>query len=83
MGNVFNRVNSKETMENQMTKKNEMTRPNLTTEQFTAIKESYHVMRNILNSTYDIQDIYLSDLKKLDETFHQLKEQFDLNEIDW
>jgi len=83
MGNVFIRVNSKETMENQMTKKNEMTRPNLTTEQFTAIEESYHVMRNILNSTYDIQDIYLSDLKKLDETFHQLKEQFDLNEIDW
>ena len=83
MGNVFIRVNSKETMENQMTKKNEMTRPNLTTEQFTAIEESYHVMRNILNSTYDIQDIYLSDLKKLDETFHQLKEQFDLKEIDW
>lgn len=83
MGYVFIRVNSKETMENQMTKKNEMTKPNLTTEQFTAIEESYHVMRNILNSTYDIQDIYLSDLKKLDETFHQLGIQFDLKEIDW
>ena len=70
-------------MENQMTKENNMTKPNLTTEQFNVIEESFHVMRNILNSTYDIQDIYLSDLKKLDETFHQLKVQFDLKEIDW
>jgi hypothetical protein len=83
MGYVFIRVNSKETMENQMTKENKMTKPNLTTEQFNVIEESFHVMRNILNSTYDIQDIYLSDLKKLDETFHQLKVQFDLKEIDW
>ena len=66
-----------------MTKENNMTKPNLTTEQFNVIEESFHVMRNILNSTYDIQDIYLSDLKKLDETFHQLKVQFDLKEIDW
>jgi hypothetical protein len=66
-----------------MTKENKMTKPNLTTEQFNVIEESFHVMRNILNSTYDIQDIYLSDLKKLDETFHQLKVQFDLKEIDW
>jgi len=66
-----------------MTKENKTTKPNLTTEQFNVIEESFHVMRNILNSTYDIQDIYLSDLKKLDETFHQLKVQFDLKEIDW
>jgi len=83
MGYVFIRVNSQETMENQMTKENKTTKPNLTTEQFNVIEESFHVMRNILNSTYDIQDIYLSDLKKLDETFHQLKVQFDLKEIDW
>lgn len=74
MGNVFIRVNSKETMENQMTK------ANLTTQQFNAIQESYNVMRNILDSTYDMQDIYLSDIKKLDDAFHQLK--FEFNELD-
>lgn len=74
MGNVFIRVNSKETMENQMTKEN------LTTQQFNAIQESYNVMRNILDSTYDMQDIYLSDLKKLQDSFHQLR--FEFNELD-
>lgn len=74
MGNVFIRVNSKETMENQMTKEN------LTTQQFNAIQESYNVMRNILDSTYDMQDIYLSDIKKLDDAFHKLK--FEFNELD-
>jgi hypothetical protein len=57
-----------------------MTKPNLTTEQFNAIQESYNVMRNILDSTYDIQDIYLSDIRKLDDAFHKLKFQFKLNE---
>ena len=57
-----------------------MTKPNLTTEQFNAIQESYNVMRNILDSTYDMQDIYLSDIKKLDDAFHQLK--FEFNELD-
>lgn len=74
MGNVFIRVNSQETMENQMTK------ANLTTQQFNAIQKSYNVMRNILDSTYDMQDIYLSDIKKLDDAFHQLK--FEFNELD-
>ena len=74
MGNVFIRVNSQETMENQMTK------ANLTTQQFNAIQESYNVMRNILDSTDDMQDIYLSDIKKLDDAFHKLK--FEFNELD-
>ena len=74
MGNVFIRVNSQETMENQMTK------ANLTTQQFNAIQESYDVMRNILDSTYDMQDIYLSDLKKLQDSFNKLR--FEFNELD-
>lgn len=74
MGNVFIRVNSKETMENQMTKEN------LTTQQFNAIQECYNAVRNILDSTYDMQDIYLSDLKKLQDSFHQLR--FEFNELD-
>ena len=57
-----------------------MTKANLTTQQFNAIQESYNVMRNILDSTYDMQDIYLSDIKKLDDAFHKLK--FEFNELD-
>ena len=57
-----------------------MTKQNLTTQQFNAIQESYNAMRNILDSTYDMQDIYLSDLKKLHDSFHQLK--FEFNELD-
>jgi len=57
-----------------------MTKANLTTQQFNAIQESYNAVRNILDSTYDMQDIYLSDLKKLQDSFNKLR--FEFNELD-
>lgn len=57
-----------------------MTKPNLTTEQFNAIQDSHDVMSNMLDSIYDMQDINLTDIKKLDDAYHQLRFQFKLNE---
>ena len=55
-----------------------MTKPKLTTEQSDAIQKSHDVMRDMLDNIYDIQDIYLTDIKKLDEAFHQLKFHFEI-----
>jgi len=56
-----------------------MTKPKLTTEQSDAIQKSHDVMRDMLDNIYDIQDIYLTDIKKLDDAFHALRFQFKLN----
>jgi len=81
MGNVFIRVNSKETMENQMTKQN-TTKKHLTTEQLDVIQKTHNVLRDVLDSIYDLQDISLSHIKELDLIFYKLRYHFDLKEND-
>ena len=81
MGYVFIRVNSKETMENQMTKQN-TTKKHLTTEQLDVIQKTHNVLRDVLDSIYDLQDISLSHIKELDLIFYKLRYHFDLKEND-
>ena len=81
MGNVFIRVNSKETMENQMTKQN-TTKKHLTTEQLEIIQKTNDVLRDVLDSIYDLQDISLSHIKELDLIYYKLRYHFDLKEND-
>lgn len=59
-----------------------MTKTKLTTEQFDAIQKSHDAMYSILQAIIDIQDIYLSDIRKLDDAFYSLRHQFKLNEND-
>ena len=81
MGNVFIRVNSKETMEKQMTKQN-TTKKHLTTEQLEIIQKTNDVLRDVLDSIYDLQDISLSHIKELDLIYYKLRYHFDLKEND-
>ena len=81
MGNVFIRVNSKETMENQMTKQN-TTKKHLTIDELEIIQKTHDVLRDVLDSIYDIQDISLSHIKELDLIYYKLRYHFDLKEND-
>jgi hypothetical protein len=82
MGNVFIRVNSKETMENQMTKKN-TTKTKLTLEDLEVIQKTHDILRDVLDSIYDIHDINLSQIKELDLIFYKLRYHFELDENIW
>ena len=81
MGNVFIRVNSKETMENQMTKQN-TTKKHLTIDELEIIQKTHDVLRDVLDSIYDIQDISLSHIKELDLIYYKLRYHFNLKEND-
>jgi hypothetical protein len=50
----------------------------LTVDQLNAIKETHKTLSNVLEIIRDCNDIYLSDVRKLDDAFLKLKHQFNL-----
>jgi hypothetical protein len=50
----------------------------LTVDQLNAIKETHKTLANVLEMIRDCNDIYLSDVRKLDDAFWKLKHQFNL-----
>ena len=50
----------------------------LTVDQLNAIKETHKTLYNVLEIIRDCNDIYLSDVRKLDDAFWKLKHQFNL-----
>jgi hypothetical protein len=72
-----------------MTKKNEWeiqrdkqnalrakTMKSLTADQLNAIKQTHKTLSDALDMLRECNDLYLSDIKKLDDAFWQLKNQF-------
>jgi len=52
----------------------------LTVEQLHAIKETHKTLRHVLSIIADCNDMYLSDVGKLDVAFWKLKNAFNLGE---
>ena len=50
----------------------------LTTDQLNTIKETYKVLENALAMLSEMNDLYLSDIRKLDNAFWELKNEFNL-----
>ena len=74
-----------------MTKKNEYqierereeaiikkTMKGLTSDQLKAIEETHKSLANALSMLTETNDLYLSDIRKLDDAFWKLKHQFNL-----
>ena len=52
----------------------------LTVDQLQAIKETHKTLRHVLSMIADCNDIYLSDVGKLDDAFWSIQNQFNLYE---
>ena len=52
----------------------------LTTDQLNTIKETYKSLGDALNMLSEMNDLYLSDIRKLDNAFWKLKNEFNLGE---
>ena len=52
---------------------------NLQVEQREVVEDTFKTLRSTLNTLYDCQDIWLSDVKKLDDCMWKLKQQFNLS----
>lgn len=50
----------------------------LSQEQRDAVKEAYEAISGAMQSMHDCQDLWMSDVKKLDESMWQLRRQFNL-----
>ena len=50
----------------------------LTVDQLQAIKETHKTLRHVLSMIADCNDIYLSDVGKLDDAFWSIQNQFNL-----
>ena len=50
----------------------------LTVEQLHAIKETHKTLRHVLSIIADCNDMYLSDVRKLDDAFWKLQNEFNL-----
>ena len=50
----------------------------LTTDQLNTIKETYKALENALAMLSEMNDLYLSDIRKLDNAFWKLKNEFNL-----
>ena len=51
----------------------------LTSDQLQAIKETHKTLRHVLSMIADCNDIYLSDVGKLDDAFWSIQNQFNLD----
>ena len=51
----------------------------LTVDQLQAIKETHKTLRHVLSMIADCNDIYLSDVGKLDDAFWSIQNQFNLD----
>tara|TARA_R110002051_G_scaffold294435_1_gene359709 strand:- start:183 stop:416 length:234 start_codon:yes stop_codon:yes gene_type:complete len=52
----------------------------LTVEQLHAIKETHKTLRHVLSIIADCNDMYLSDVRKLDDAFWKIRNAFNLEE---
>lgn len=52
----------------------------LTVEQLHAIKETHKTLRHVLSIIADCNDMYLSDVRKLDDVFWKIRNAFNLEE---
>ena len=52
----------------------------LTVEQLHAIKETHKTLRHVLSMIADCNDMYLSDVRKLDDVFWEFRNAFNLGE---
>jgi|TARA_B110000285_G_scaffold53395_1_gene60831 hypothetical protein len=52
----------------------------LTVEQLHAIKETHKALRHVLSIIADCNDMYLSDVRKLDDAFWKIRNAFNLEE---
>ena len=53
---------------------------NLTQDQLVAIEKTYKAIEGVLLNIREIEDIYLSDIRKLDNCFWKLKHEFKLED---
>jgi len=54
-------------------------RKSLSKEQLEAIDQAHETLRDCLQMLYDCQDLYLSDVRKLDTAYYSLKNEFNLD----
>ena len=52
----------------------------LTVDQMEAIKETHKTLGDALNMLSEINDLYLSDIRKLDDVFWKIKNEFNLGD---
>jgi len=52
----------------------------LTEDQLKALNKTYKALENVLFNIREMEDLYLSDIRKLDTAFWKLKHQFNLGE---
>ena len=52
----------------------------LTTDQLNTIKETYKSLGDALNMLSEMNDLYLSDIRKLDNAFWKIKNEFNLGD---
>jgi phosphoribosylaminoimidazole-succinocarboxamide synthase len=56
---------------------------NLTDEQMKAIKETEKHLSSALQMLFECQDLYLSDIRNLEQSMWDLRRTFDLDQRDW
>ena len=56
---------------------------NLTDEQMKAIKETERNLSSALQRLFECQDMYLSDIRNLEQSMWDLRRTFDLDKKDW
>ena len=52
----------------------------LTVDQLNAIKETHKTLENALSMLSEMNDLYLSDIRKLDDAFWKIKNEFNLGD---
>ena len=52
-------------------------------EQMTAVKETEKHLSSALQMLFECQDIYLSDIRNLEQSMWDLRRAFDLDKRDW
>lgn len=55
----------------------------MTEEQMKAVKETERHLSSALQMLFECQDLYLSDLRNLEQSMWDLRRNFNLNERDW
>ena len=56
---------------------------NLTDEQMKAVKETEKHLSSALQMLFECQDLYLSDIRNLEQSMWDLRRTFDLDQRDW
>jgi hypothetical protein len=56
---------------------------NLTDEQMKAVKETEKHLSSALQMLFECQDLYLSDIRNLEQSMWDLRRTFSLDERDW